>query len=84
MDKCKPISVQIIENNLDIVKTISDKFKNKGVSDDDLMSIGCIGLIKAANEIEKGKFTKETIYTYIVSQIEDELLRFFKVKENLL
>ena len=77
-------AVQIIENNLDIVKIISDKFKNKGVSDNDLMSIGAIGLIKAVNEIERGNFTKETIYTYIVSEIEYELLRFFEAKENLL
>lgn len=80
MDKCKSKSVEIIENNIDIVATIAHKFENDNMSYEDLASIGCIGLIKAANTIEqRGDMG---IYTYIVSMIEKEIYRFLKYRDS--
>ena len=66
---------EFVENNLDIVTTIAHKFEGNGIIYDDLVSIGCIGLIKAANTIsEKGDIG---IYTYTVKLVEEEMLKFF-------
>ena len=43
----------MIERNLRLVVYISRKFENTGISIEDLISIGAIGLIKAVNSFER-------------------------------
>ena len=45
----------LIEHNLRLVVYIAKKFDNTGVSVEDLISIGTIGLIKAINTFKPGK-----------------------------
>ena len=48
----------LIERNLRLVVYIARKFENTGISVEDLVSIGTIGLIKAVNTFDPGKNIK--------------------------
>ena len=62
----------LIERNLRLVVYISRKFENTGISIEDLISIGAIGLIKAVNSFDPGKNIK--LATYASRCIENEIL----------
>ncbi|OQB24614.1 MAG: RNA polymerase sigma-E factor precursor [Firmicutes bacterium ADurb.Bin182] len=62
----------LIERNLRLVVYIARKFENTGVSIEDLISIGTIGLIKAVNTFEPSKRIK--LATYASRCIENEIL----------
>lgn len=75
----------LIEHNLRLVAHIVKKFENTGESNEDLISIGTIGLIKA---IESYSFEKGTkLATYAARCIENEILMFLrslkKVKKDV-
>ena len=62
----------LIERNLRLVVYISKKFENTGISIEDLISIGAIGLIKAVNSFNPDKNIK--LATYASRCIENEIL----------
>ena len=62
----------LIERNLRLVVYISRKFENTGISIEDLISIGAIGLIKAVNSFDPDKNIK--LATYASRCIENEIL----------
>ncbi|MBR6007063.1 MAG: RNA polymerase sporulation sigma factor SigE [Clostridia bacterium] len=62
----------LIEHNLRLVVYIAKKFDNTGVSIEDLISIGTIGLIKAVNTFRSEKKIK--FATYASRCIENEIL----------
>jgi RNA polymerase sporulation-specific sigma factor len=63
---------KLIVHNLRLVVYIAKKFENSGVSIDDLISIGTIGLIKAVNTFSPEKNIK--LATYASRCIENEIL----------
>ena len=66
--------------DLRLVVYIAKKFDNSGVSIDDLISIGTIGLIKAANTFRADKNIK--FATYASRCIENEILMFLRETVN--
>lgn len=62
----------LIERNLRLVAHIAKKFEGSGEDQDDLISIGTIGLIKAVNTYDPDKGTK--LATYAAKCIENEIL----------
>lgn len=62
----------LIERNLRLVAHIVKKFDNTGHDNDDLISIGTIGLIKAINTFDRTKKTR--LATYAARCIENEIL----------
>ena len=66
----------LIERNLRLVVYIARKFENTGISIDDLVSIGTIGLIKAVNTFDPHKNIK--LATYASKCIENEILMFLR------
>jgi len=66
----------LIERNLRLVVYIAKKFENTGVSIEDLISIGTIGLIKAVNTFEPTKRIK--LATYASRCIENEILMYLR------
>lgn len=62
----------LIERNLRLVVYIARKFENTGISLEDLVSIGTIGLIKAVNTFDTSKKIK--LATYASRCIENEIL----------
>ena len=66
----------LIEHNLRLVVYIAKKFDNTGVSVEDLISIGTIGLIKAINTFNPVKYIK--LATYASRCIENEILMYLR------
>ncbi|WP_454192189.1 RNA polymerase sporulation sigma factor SigK [Paenibacillus sp. Marseille-Q7038] len=62
----------LIEHNLRLVAHIVKKFDNTGEDQEDLISIGTIGLIKAIESFQQGKGTK--LATFAARCIENEIL----------
>lgn len=66
----------LIERNLRLVVYIARKFDNTGISVEDLVSIGTIGLIKAVRTFDPRKRIK--LATYASKCIENEILMFLR------
>lgn len=66
----------LVEHNLRLVVYIAKKFENTGIGAEDLISIGTIGLIKAANTFRPDKNIK--IATYASKCIENEILMYIR------
>lgn len=67
---------ELIQRNLRLVVYIAKKFDNTGVENDDLISIGTIGLIKAINSFNPEKNIK--LATYASRCIENEILMYLR------
>ena len=67
---------ELIKHNLRLVVYIARKFDNTGVDNDDLVSIGTIGLIKAINSFRADKNIK--LATYASRCIENEILMYLR------
>ncbi len=67
---------RLIEHNLRLVVYIAKRFDNTGVTIEDLISIGTIGLIKAVNTFNIEKKIK--LATYASRCIENEILMFLR------
>ena len=67
---------KLIEHNLRLVAHIVKKFDYKNIDQDDLISIGTIGLIKGVDTFNKSHGTKIT--TYCARCIENEILMYFR------
>ncbi len=67
---------ELIQHNLRLVVYIARKFENTGVDNDDLVSIGTIGLIKAINSFKTDKKIK--LATYASRCIENEILMYLR------
>jgi len=66
----------LIERNLRLVVYIARKFESSGVSVEDLVSIGSIGLIKAVNTFDPDREIK--LATYASKCIQNEILMFLR------
>ena len=71
----------LIERNLRLVAHVCKKYTNSNVDQDDLISIGTIGLIKGINsfKIEKGS----KLSTYVSRCIDNEILMHFRATKKL-
>lgn len=67
---------KLIEHNLRLVAHIIKKYYSVGYDQDDLISIGTIGLIKAVNSYTSDKGTR--LATYASRCIENEILMYFR------
>lgn len=67
---------KLIEHNLRLVAHIVKKFDYKNVDQDDLISIGTIGLIKGVDSFSEKHGTRLT--TYCARCAENEILMFFR------
>ena len=67
---------KLIEHNLRLVAHIVKKFDYKNIDQDDLISIGTIGLIKGVDSYSEKHGTRIT--TYCARCIENEILMYFR------
>lgn len=75
-NKDKDARNKLIEHNLRLVAHIVKKFENSKSDNDDLISIGTIGLIKGIDSYSLKHGTKIT--TYCARCIENEILMYFR------
>lgn len=66
----------LIERNLRLVAHVAKKYSSSNVDQDDLISIGSIGLIKGINSFDMTKSFK--LATYVAKCIENEILMYLR------
>ena len=66
----------LIERNLRLVAHVSKKYASTNIDQDDLISIGTIGLIKGINSFDMNKNIR--LATYVARCIENEILMFLR------
>lgn len=67
---------ELISNNLGLVHSCANKFRNRGIEYDDLYSAGCLGLVKAADGFDERLGYRFS--TYAVPAILGEIKRLFR------
>lgn len=70
----------LIERNLRLVAHISKKYSSTNVDQEDLISIGTIGLIKGINSFKVNKGTK--LSTYVSRCIDNEILMYLRATKK--
>lgn len=78
-EEAKQAKDMLIERNMRLVAHIAKKYQNADEDMDDLISIGCIGLIKAVNTFDD---RKGRLATYASRCIDNELLMFLRGKRK--
>ena len=71
----------LIERNLRLVAHVAKKYSNSSIEQDDLISIGTIGLIKGINSFKNDKGVK--LSTYVARCIDNEILMFLRSSKKL-
>ncbi len=71
----------LIEKNLRLVVHVCKKYSNVKVDQDDLLSIGTIGLIKGVNSFNLSKGSK--LSTYVSKCIDNEILMYLRSIKKL-
>ena len=70
----------LIERNLRLVAHISKKYSSTNIDQEDLISIGTIGLIKGINSYKINKGTK--LSTYVSRFIDNEILMYLRATKK--
>ena len=70
----------LIEHNLRLVAHIVKKYYSQNSEQDDLISIGTIGLIKAISSFDPAKGAR--LATYSARCIENEILMYFRAQKS--
>lgn len=65
-----------IESNIGLVYSVANRFAGKGVDYEDLVQIGCVGLIKAVDNFDESRGF--SFSTYAVPLIIGEIRQFFR------
>lgn len=71
---------KLIEHNLRLIAHIIKKYYSTYSDQDDLISIGTIGLIKAVNSFDSNKNVR--LATYAAKCVENEILMFFRSRKK--
>ncbi len=71
---------KLVEHNLRLVAYIAKKYRDSGVDEDDLISLGTIGLIKAVKSFRSDAGTK--FATYAARCIENEMLMHLRTRKK--
>ncbi|MBQ8522644.1 MAG: sigma-70 family RNA polymerase sigma factor [Clostridia bacterium] len=66
----------LITENSPLIKSVIRRYKNKGVEDEDLYQLGCMGFVKAINNFSAEYNVKFS--TYAVPMIAGEVKRFLR------
>jgi RNA polymerase sporulation-specific sigma factor len=72
----------LVEKNMRLVAHIAKKYVGKNIEQDDLISIGSIGLIKGINSFDINKGTQ--LATYVSRCIDNEILMFIRSNKKVL
>lgn len=71
----------LIERNLRLVAHVCKKYSNTNIDQDDLLSIGTIGLIKGINSFDIDKGAR--LSTYVSRCIDNEILMYLRSSKKL-
>ena len=71
---------KLIEHNLRLVAHVAKKYFSSGADQDDLVSIGTVGLIKAVSSFKPDKGIR--LATYAARCIDNEILMYFRAAKK--
>lgn len=66
----------LVERNLRLVAHVAKKYSSSGIDNDDLISIGTIGLIKGISSYDGSRKTR--LATYAARCIDNEILMYLR------
>jgi RNA polymerase sigma-B factor len=72
----KRLRDEVVRLNMDIAESVASRFRNRGIPDDDLTQVACLGLVKAAQRFDPayaGDFL-----SFAVPTIRGEVRRYFR------
>jgi RNA polymerase sigma-B factor len=72
----KRLQDEVVRLNMDVAESVASRFRNRGVPDDDLIQVACLGLVKAAQRFDpsfEGDFL-----SFAVPTIRGEVRRHFR------
>lgn len=69
---------ELIERHLPLVRALGRRYANRGESLDDLVQVGCIGLINAVDRFDRARGV--SLETYAIPYIVGEIKRHFRDK----
>ena len=72
---------KLVMANIRLVLSVIKRFNNSGFSSDDMFQVGCVGLIKAADNFDLSVGVKFS--TYAVPMIIGEIKRFLRSKNSM-
>jgi RNA polymerase sporulation-specific sigma factor len=72
----KNAQAMLVENNIGLVWSVVRRFRNRGIENDDLFQIGCIGLIKSIAKFDNSFNVRFS--TYAVPMIIGEIKRYLR------
>ncbi len=67
---------EVVLLNTDFAEAVARRYRGRGISDDDLVQIGCLGLLKACHGFDSTKGS--SFLSYAVPTIRGEVRRFFR------
>lgn len=67
---------RLVEENSPLIKSVIRWFRDKGVENDDLFQLGCMGFLKAINNFDVSFNVKFS--TYVVPMVVGEIKRFMR------
>ena len=67
---------KLVEENSPLIKSVIRWFRDKGVENDDLFQLGCMGFLKAINNFDVSFNVKFS--TYVVPMVVGEIKRFMR------
>jgi RNA polymerase sigma-B factor len=73
---------QLIESNLPLARTVARRYAGRGVDLDDLVQVGAVGLIKAADAFDPGRGVAFT--TFATHRIEGEIRHHLRDQKSAL
>lgn len=77
--KAKTAKDILVERNMRLVAHVAKKYQNVNEEMDDLLAVGCIGLIKAVDSFDAGK---GRLATYACRCIDNEILMLLRNKKK--
>lgn len=72
----KRLTDEFAEQNMGLVHALANRFKGRGIEYEELVSAGCMGLVKAANNFDESRGL--CFSTYAVPVILGEIKRLFR------
>jgi RNA polymerase sigma-B factor len=72
----KRLQDEVVRLNLDIAESVASRFRNRGVPDDDLTQVACLGLVKASQRYDAAYAAD--FLSFAVPTIRGEVRRYFR------
>ena len=67
---------QVVQLNMGVARSIANRYRNRGISSEDLFQVACLGLVKAARNFDPEP--EQDFLAYAAPTISGEIKRYFR------